>query len=319
MTSVHGKRVAEHGPLQCLRTPADRFAGLNDFDYPIVFSHVGGDVYMAHVEAGPSVGPPIVLMHGEPTWGYLYRHMIGTLADAGYRALAPDLVGFGRSDKPARVADHSTRRHVDWMRGWFDALGLTEAVLFCQDWGALIGLRLVAEQPERFSRVFVGNGFLWTGDEPARLLIGAWRAFARHSPVFPIGVMLQAGTRRWLSRAERAAYAAPFPDARYMAGPRALPRLLPVSQRAPAHRANRAAWASLETFERPFHTCFSDGDPVTRGGAKPFRERIPGAACVPHMSVTGAGHFLQEDAGTPIARFMLEQLTASRPCQSSAR
>ncbi|WP_353222772.1 haloalkane dehalogenase [Salinisphaera hydrothermalis] len=294
----------ERGPLQCLRTPADWFSGLADFDYPVGFTCVGEGVRMAHVEVGPADGPPIVLLHGEPTWGYLYRHMIDPLTDAGYRVLVPDLVGFGRSDKPTRIADHSTQRHVDWMRAWFDALGLTDAVLFGQDWGALIGLRLVAEQPARFSRVFVGNGFLLTGDEPARFLIGAWRAFAQYSPLFPVGAMLQAGTRRWLSRAERAAYVAPFPDPRYMAGPRALPRLLPVSSRDPAHRANRAAWTALETFESPFHTCFSDGDPVTRGGAKPFRERVPGAASVPHKTVAGAGHFLQEDAGEEIAHFM---------------
>lgn len=298
----------ERGPLQCLRTPADRFSGLADFDYPVGFTDVGEGVCMAHVEAGPADGPPIVLLHGEPTWGYLYRHMIDPLADAGYRVLVPDLVGFGRSDKPTRIDDHSTQRHVDWMRAWFDALGLTDAVLFGQDWGALIGLRLVAEQPSRFSRVFVGNGFLLTGGEPARFLIGAWRAFARYSPVFPIGPMLQAGTRRWLSRAERAAYAAPFPDARYKAGPRAMPRLLPVSRQDPAHEANRAAWAVLEAFERPFHTCFSDGDPVTRGGAKPFRKRVPGAASVPHKTVAGAAHFLQEDAGEEIARFMRDCL-----------
>lgn len=297
------------GPPRCLRTPADRFEALPDFDYPVGFTDVGDDVCLAHVEAGPRHGCPIVLMHGEPTWGFLYRHMIGQLAAAGHRVLVPDLIGFGRSDKPVAIAAHSYRAHVGWVRAWFDALGLSDITLFAQDWGALIGLRLVAEQPARFSRVFVGNGFLLTGDEPARPLFAAWQAFARYSPVFPIGPMLQVGTRRWLSRAERAAYAAPFPDARYMAGPRALPRLLPLSPHDPEHAANRAAWASLERFVRPFHTCFSDGDPVTRGGERIFQTRIPGARSAPQTTIRGARHFLQEDAGDTIARFMLAQLS----------
>lgn len=175
--------------------------------------------------------------------------------------------------------------------------------------GAAIGLRLAAEQPPRFGRIFLGNAFLLTGDEPFRPLFAAWRAFARYSPIFPISAMLQAGTRRWLSRAERAAYAAPFPDARYMAGPRALPRLLPLSPSDPAHAANQAAWAALERFDRPFHTCFSDRDPVTRGGAHVFRQRVAGARSAEHTTVRRAGHFLQEDAGDTIARFMLAQLT----------
>ncbi|MGN8158197.1 haloalkane dehalogenase [Salinisphaera sp. SWV1] len=292
----------------CLRTPADRFEALPDFDYPAACTDVGGGVQMAHVEVGPRRRRPIVLMHGEPTWGFVYRSMIRPLAAAGYRVLVPDLIGFGRSDKPVAIVAHSYRSHVGWVRAWLDALGLSDITLFAQDWGALIGLRLVAERPARFARVFVGNGFLLTGDEPRRPLMSAWRAFARYSPVFPVGAMLQAGTRRWLSRAERAAYAAPFPDARYMAGPRALPRLLPLSPHDPEQAANRAAWASLERFARPFHTCFSDGDPVTRGGDRVFRERVAGAGAARHCTVSRAGHFLQEDAGDTIARFMLAQL-----------
>ena len=303
---------------RCLRTPAERLDALPGFDHPAFFTDVGGGLLLAHVEAGPANGPLVVLMHGEPTWSFLYRRMIPLLAAAGYRVLAPDLVGFGRSDKPVAISDHSYRAHIAWVRAWLAALRLSDITLFAQDWGALIGLRLVAEQPSFFRRVFVGNGLLLSGDEPVRPLLKAWQAFARYSPVFPIGTMLQIGTRRHLSRIERAAYAAPFPDARYMAGPRALPRLLPLAPDDPEHADNLAAWASLEGFTRPFHSCFSDRDPVTRGQARVFRERVAGARGATHTTVRQAGHFLQEDAGETIAQFMLACMDEARD-QSSAR
>lgn len=294
-----------------LRTPEERFARLPGYAYAPHYVEVDG-LRMHYVDVGPRRAAPVVLLHGEPTWSYLYRHMIEPLAAAGFRVLAPDLIGFGRSDKPGAIADYSYQRHVDWTWAWFEQLDLSDVTLFCQDWGSLIGLRLVAEHSERFARVFVGNGFLPTGDQKMPWLFSLWRAFARHSPVFPIGSIVQAGSKRWLNRDERAAYMAPFPDKRYMAGVRAFPALVPTTPDDPATAANRAAWESLERFERPFHTCFADGDPITRGAERPLRKRIPGARDVAHTTITAARHFLQEDQGALIARFMLAQMRAGQ-------
>ncbi|ROO24057.1 haloalkane dehalogenase [Salinisphaera orenii MK-B5] len=297
-----------------LRTPEERFARLPGYAYAPHYVEVDG-LRMHYVDVGPRRAAPVVLLHGEPTWSYLYRHMIEPLVAAGHRVLAPDFLGCGRSDKPAAIADYSYQRHVDWAWSWFEQLALTDVRLFCQDWGSLIGLRLVAEHPAAFARVFVGNGFLPTGDARLPLLFRLWRAFARYSPVFPVGALVQAGSRRWLSADERAAYAAPFPDARYMAGIRAFPRLVPVTSDDPASAPNRAAWEALAGFDKPVHTCFADGDPITRGAERALRRRIPGAAEAAHTTIRGARHFLQEDQGATIARFMIEQMRgdARRP------
>lgn len=289
------------------RTPDARFSQLKDFDYPPCYLYVD-DLRMHYVDTGPRDGPCVVLLHGEPSWSYLYRHMIGPLAGAGYRVLAPDLIGCGRSDKPAEIGDYSYAQHVAWMRQWFEHLGLRDVTLFCQDWGSLIGLRLVAEHSDWFARVFVGNGFLPTGDQKLPRIFSLWRRFALHSPLFPVGAILQAGTKRWLSRAERAAYTAPFPDKRYTAGIRAFPGLVPVTPNDPATPANRAAWEQLERFDKPFHTCFADGDPITRGADRALRRRVSGATRAAHTTIRNARHFLQEDQGAAIAAFMLEQM-----------
>lgn len=296
---------------EVFRTPQERFARLPGFGHAPHYVEVDG-LRMHYVDVGPRRGPPIVLMHGEPTWAYLYRHMIEPLAAAGYRVLAPDLIGCGRSDKPAAIEDYSYANHVAWTWAWFEQLELADVTLFCQDWGSLIGLRLVAEHADTFVRVFVGNGFLPTGDQHMPKLFSLWRAFALRSPVFPAGTIVQAGSRRWLSRDERAAYAAPFPDKRYMAGIRAFPALVPITPDDPATPANRAAWESLETFSRPFHTCFADGDPITRGADRALRRRIPGATDVAHTTIRGARHFLQEDQGAAIVQFMLAQMAPAR-------
>lgn len=298
-------------PVQVLRTPEERFARLRGFAHAPHYAEVHG-LRMHYLDVGPSRAAPIVLLHGEPTWGYLYRHMIEPLVAAGYRVLVPDLIGCGRSDKPALIADYSYQRHVDWLGRWFEQLELTDITLFCQDWGALLGLRHVAAHGDRFARVFVGNGFLPTGDAGTSWLLSAWRAFARYSPVFPVGAILQAGTRRWLSPDERAAYRAPFPDRRYMAGIRAFPGLIPMRADDPGAAENRAAWEALKRFDKPFHTCFADGDPVTRGAELLFQRHIPGAAEVTHAVVGRARHFLQEDQGEWIAAFMLAQIKRDR-------
>lgn len=285
--------------MKVLRTPEERFRNLPDYPYVPRYADVGG-VRMHYVDEGPPGEVTVLLLHGEPTWSYLYRHVIAPLCAAGHRVVAPDLIGFGRSDKPLAIADHSYGGHLAWLERWLAALALHDIVLFGQDWGALLGLRLVAAHPERFAAVAVGNGMLLTGQERLPALFQLWRLFARITPVFPAGWIVQSGTRRCLTRAERRAYDAPFPAFRYQAGPRALPRRVPVVPDDPEAVANRWAWERLRTWHKPFLTLFSDGDPITRGIEYPFQRQVPGAAGQPHRRLQG-GHFLQEDAPAAIA------------------
>ncbi|CAM2990522.1 haloalkane dehalogenase [Saccharomonospora xinjiangensis] len=293
--------------VRILRTPEDRFDDLPDFDFPALYADVDhplhGIVRIGYVEAGPPDGPTVLLLHGEPSWSYLYRTVLGALAGAGIRAVAPDLVGFGRSDKPAEVADHTYARHVEWMRAFaFDALDLRDVVLVGQDWGGLIGLRLVAENLDRFAGVVAANTGLPTGDTD---MPAAWWTFhdaVRDAPVLDIARFVQAGCRRRLTGAERAAYEAPFPNETYKAGPRALPSLVPTRPDDEASEANRAAWNTLSVSSLPFLCAFSDGDPITAAMEPILRETMPGARGREHPTIEGAGHFLQEDAGEELAR-----------------
>lgn len=293
--------------MKILRTPDERFANLPDFDYPPRYADVGG-LRMHYVDTGPEDGPVVLLLHGEPSWSFLYRKMIPVFVAAGCRVLAPDLIGFGRSDKPAAVADYSYQRHVDWMQAWLRHVDPHHVTLFCQDWGSLIGLRLVAAGPDRFARVVVGNGFLPTGDERIPRAFKLWRTFAVYSPILPVAGILRAGCRSRLPRAVRRAYKAPFPDRRYLAGARAFPALVPITPDDPASEANREAWKVLEQWHKPFHTAFSDGDPITRGADRRLRERIPGAQQSEHTTIHGAGHFLQEDRGEALAEFVVARM-----------
>ena len=295
--------------MTVLRTPDERFQGLDGYDFaPNYLAVDGGSLRIHYVDEGPRDGPVVLLLHGEPSWSYLYRKMIPPLAAAGARALAPDLVGFGRSDKPAAVGDYTYQRHVDWMGEWLRALDPSDVTLFCQDWGGLIGLRLVAAEPERFARVVASNTFLPTGDAVPSEAFLAWRKFSQEVPVFPTGGIIQGGTARGISDAVRAGYDAPYPDESFKAGARAFPPLVPVSLDDPAAPANKAAWQVLERFDRPFLTLFGDSDPVTAGADRLLQARIPGAAGQPHRTIVRAGHFIQEDAGEELAyeivRFM---------------
>jgi haloalkane dehalogenase len=283
--------------MQVLRTPDSRFEGLPDWPFPPHYAQVtdadGTQLRIAYVDEGPADGPKVLLMHGEPSWSYLYRKIIAPLADAGCRVLAPDLIGFGRSDKPADRADYTYERHVDWMSQWMTGLDLTGITLFGQDWGGLIGLRLVAAFPDRFAGVAVANTGLPTG---AGMTDGfkAWLAFSQSVPQMPIGMIVAGGSARELTPGEIAAYDAPFPDESYKEGARQFPKLVPVTPEHPSVAQNRAAWAVLERFDKPFVTAFSDKDAVTRGGEAVFQARVPGAKDQPHVGLHG-GHFLQED------------------------
>ncbi len=283
-----------------LRTPDERFDALPDHPFAPHYTDVDG-LRVHHVDEGPADAPPVLMLHGEPSWSYLYRHMVPVLAGAGLRAVAPDLVGFGRSDKPTDRAAYSYQAHVDWMARWLEAVDLRDVTLVCQDWGSLIGLRLVAEHGDRFARVVVANGFLPTADRRTPPAFHLWRAFALHSPVLPVGRIVDVGCRRRLSKEERRAYDAPFPDRSYKAGARAFPALVPTSPDDPAVPANREAWAALGRWEKPFLTLFGAGDPILGRADRPLQEHVPGAAGQPHDRLPG-GHFVQEDQGAEIAR-----------------
>lgn len=294
--------------MKVLRTPDAAFAAVTDFPFApryaeITDAHDGTALRVHYVDEGPRDAPVVLMMHGEPSWSYLYRHMIGPVAQAGFRVLAPDLIGFGRSDKPAAKSDYSYARHVAWVRSWIEQLDLRNITLACQDWGSLVGLRLVAEMPDRFAGVVLSNGGLPEGGEPPRAF-AIWRAFSKWSPLFPIGKIVNAGTKRQLSPAEIAAYDAPFPNAKYKAGARIFPSFVPFENNV-ALPDQRKAWAVFERWDKPFLCCFSDGDPVTRGGEDRFIGRVPGTKRQAHTTLKG-GHFVQEDDPQGFVKCILE-------------
>ncbi|ANM31895.1 haloalkane dehalogenase [Acidobacteria bacterium Mor1] len=296
--------------MNALRTPEARFANLPDYPFVPHYVEVDG-MRMHYVEEGPQDAAPVLLLHGEPSWSFLYRFMIPPLAAAGHRVIAPDLLGFGKSDKPARQEDYSYAGHVAWMRSFLEALELRNISLFCQDWGSLIGLRVAAENEERFARITLGNGGLPTGDRPLPAAFKAWQLFAKRSPYFPIGKIIDKGTVQDLSDEVIAGYDAPFPSAKYKAGARAFPTLVPTRPDDPASEANRAAWKAFENWNKPFLTCFSDKDPITRGGERPWQKLVPGASGQPHTTIEGAGHFLQEEKGPELADLLIRFIELS--------
>ncbi|MBX7159462.1 MAG: haloalkane dehalogenase [Acidimicrobiia bacterium] len=302
--------------MDVYRTPDSCFDGLADFAWEPVFTEVpAGDgnqtLRVAHVEAGPPAGPAVLCMHGEPSWSYLYRHMLPVLADAGLRAIAPDLVGFGRSDKPVGTGEYTYARHVDWMLAWLRAVDLTGVTLVCQDWGGLIGLRLVTAEPQRFARVVVANTFLPTGDRHPGDAFLTWRKFSQEVPELPVGAIVNMGCVTDLPAATIAAYDAPFPEEAAKDGARAFPLLVPISPDDPEAGPNRAAWEVLRRWDKPFLTAFSDSDPITRGGDAVFQTEVPGAAGMAHTTITGAGHFLQEERGPELARVVVDLIRAT--------
>jgi haloalkane dehalogenase len=298
--------------VEVLRTPDERFAELPDFPYEPRHVEVDGGLRVGYVEDGPADGETVLLLHGEPSWSFLYRRMIPVLAAAGLRVVTPDLVGFGRSDKPARQQDYSYARHVSWTaEALFARLDLRGVTLVGQDWGGLIGLRLVAEEPERFARVVVANTGLPTGDAPMSEAFLAWQRFAAGATAFDVGRVVQNGTLTELPPEVVAGYDAPFPDDRYKAGARVFPSLVPTGPDDPAAPANRAAWEVLARFDRPFLTAFSDGDPITAGGDRVFRTTVPGARGLDHVTLAGGGHFLQEDVGPELARVVADLVAAT--------
>ena len=296
--------------MDVLRTPDERFQNLPGYPFQPHYLEIpdgeGGHLRVHYLDEGDPEREVVLMLHGEPSWSYLYRKMIPVVVDAGFRAVVPDLVGFGRSDKPSRREDYTYRRHVEWMREWFHRLGLKDINLVCQDWGGLIGLRLAAEEPHLFSRIVAANTGLPTGDYPLGEAFMAWRRYSQEVPELPIGNIIQSGCLTTLPPEVIAAYEAPFPDESYKEGARIFPSLVPVTPDDPAAEDNRRAWEKLRLFDKPFLTAFSDGDPITRGGDILLQSMIPGARGRNHVTIKGAGHFLQEDKGEELAAVVVD-------------
>lgn len=304
--------------MEILRTPDSQFAHITDWPYEPIYTDVSvndgtsATLRIAHYEAGPREAKETVLMmHGEPTWSYLYRKMMKVFVDTGHRVIAPDLVGFGRSDKPTKTSDYTYERHVDWMNQWLTANDFSGLTLMCQDWGGLVGLRLVTANVDRFDRVVVSNtGLPMYGKEPSDAF-RAWQKFSQEVPVFAVGTLVNGGCKSTLSAEEIAAYDAPFPDESYKAGARIFPALYPDGIDHPSNIANKMAWDVLSSFNKPFLCAFSDGDPVTAGGDKAFTRAVPGATGQPHTTIVGGGHFVQEDKGEELAGVINDFMAAT--------
>ncbi len=296
--------------MKTLRTPDDRFLDLADYafdpNYVEIDDSEDGKLRVHYVDEGPRDADPVLLMHGEPTWSYLYRHMIPRFVAAGHRAIAPDLVGFGKSDKPTERGDYTYARHVFWMSEVLRHLNLRNITLFCQDWGGLIGLRLWAEMPERFARIVVANTALPTGDHPMGDAFVSWRNFSQEVPDFRAGRIVFGGTTSKLSDAEVLAYDAPFPDETYQAGARQFPMLVPDRPDDPASEPNRQAWQVIRGLDTPVLTAFGADDRVMAGIDKVFQKLCPGAAGQPHVILPDAAHFLQEDVGQELSDLTLD-------------
>lgn len=297
--------------MRVLRTPEVCFASLPDFHFTPRRVQVAEGLEMAWVEDGPASAAPVLCLHGEPSWSFLYRKLIPVLARAGHRVVAPDLIGFGRSDKPAERTDYTYQRHMDWLTAFVEKLDLRAITLVCQDWGGLLGLRLVAEHPERFARVVAANTFLPTGDLPMPKAFFKWREFSQTTPDFDLGRVVSNGCATPLSPEVKAAYDAPFPSDEFKAGARQFPALVPATPDDPATPANRLAWERLAEFKKPFLTAFSDLDPITRGAELFLQSAIPGALGQPHTTITGGGHFLQEDRGEELAKVVADFIAAT--------
>jgi len=291
--------------MEILRTPDDRFADLADYPYDPNYL-MCGELRIHYVDQGHSDNETVLMLHGEPSWSYLYRKMIPIIANAGHRVIVPDLVGFGKSDKLENQEDYTYQRHVDWMTDLILKLDLRNITLFCQDWGGLIGLRIAAEHEDRFKRMLAANTFLPTGDYHSPDAFIEWQQFSQKTPVFKVGEIITSACVSDLSDDIRKAYDAPFPSEEYKAGARRFPMLVPIKPDDPASNPNRKAWEVLKKWDKPFLTAFSDSDPITRGGDAYFHKLIPGTKGQAHTTIIGAGHFLQEDKGEELAELTVD-------------
>lgn len=296
--------------MEYLRTPAVCFEEIADYNYPenhhIVDKQTGMRMHYLDLSPTDKLKGTILMLHGEPSWSFLYRKLIDIAVKQGYRVVVPDLIGFGKSDKPKQKDSYTYANHLYWLRSLLDKLALNDINLICQDWGGLLGLRLVAEQADKFSSVVAANTFLPTGDERASEAFKRWQDFSQTVPVFPVGDVIQKATTTTLAEATIDAYNAPFPSEEYKMGVRCFPLLVPTSSDNPETENNRKAWKVLEAFDKPFLTVFGDSDPITAGAEKVFQKKVPGCQQQDHMILQGGGHFLQEDVGELLIKAALQ-------------
>jgi haloalkane dehalogenase len=291
--------------MEILRTPDECFSNLKDYPFTPNFIQID-ELRMHYLDEGSPSGNVILLMHGEPTWSYLYRKIIPILSREGYRIIAPDLIGFGKSDKPSAFEDYSYKNHVNWIAKFIQTLDLQNITLFCQDWGGLIGLRVAAENEALFAGIIASNTGLPTGDQPPSEAFKQWQEFSQVVPVFPTGNIVKGASVNTLSAEEIAAYDAPFPEEKYKAAARIFPKLVPTTPDDPASEDNRKAWHVLMKWQKPFLTCFSDSDPITKGGDMILQGMIPGTKGQSHTTIEKGGHFVQEDKPAELAKIILE-------------
>ena len=290
--------------MKILRTPNSAFENLEDYPFEEIYCTVGNDLRLHYLDEGNPAHPVVLLLHGEPSWSYLYRKMIPILINSGLRVIAPDLVGFGKSDKPAKQSDYTYAKHINWIQDLLDHLDLKDINMFIQDWGGLIGLRLLTANPDNFKSVVAGNTMLPTGSVSPPQAFLDWQNFAATSPKFDVATIMQKATTTVLSDEVMKAYNAPFPTDEYKAGARVFPALVPTSEKNPECNNNKDAWKILIQWNKPFLNVFSDQDPITKGGDQVFQKLIPGTKGMDHKTISG-GHFLQEDSGPEIAELMV--------------
>lgn len=291
--------------MTILETPAERFENLPGYPFPPNSKEVGSGIHMHYVDEGNPSAPVALLLHGEPSWSYLYRKMLPILVEGGYRAIAPDLIGFGKSSKPSKLTDYSYQSHLEWLGSLIEQLDLQHIHLFCQDWGGLLGLRLALQMEERFDSIIASNTGLPTGQVPMPKAFQQWREFSQQVPVFPTGKIIDGATATELSTEVIAAYDAPYPDETYKAGARIFPALVPAEATEAEAINNQEAWKKFSQWEKPFLTLFGDSDPITKGGEAYFQKMIPGSKGQPHEIIPQGGHFIQEDQGELLAEKMV--------------
>lgn len=299
--------------MKLLRTADNRFENLPGYSFKpnylkIIDRTENVGIRIHCIDEGDSASQTVLMLHGEPSWSFLYRKMVRPFVEAGYRVVVPDLPGFGKSDKPAKRSDYSYARYVEWMQDWLQAMDLKNIILICQDWGGLIGLRLVAEDPDRFARVVTSNTMLPTGDHSPGDAFIQWQKYSQEVPVFATGQIISKGSVTTLSDAEIAAYDAPFPDESYKEGARQFPTLVPITPDNPESQANRDAWKVLMGFKKPWLCAFGDSDPITAAAAPVIQKLVPGCQGQPHTTLRGGGHFIQEDCGEELSQVVLEWL-----------
>ena len=295
--------------MKFVNTPEERFAKLKDYSFKPHYIDVGGGMQLHYVDEGSTnAAQTVFLLHGEPSWSYLYRKMISVLATAGHRVIVPDLIGFGKSSKPVEMEDYSYQNHVNWTQEILTQLDLANITLFCQDWGGLIGLRLAAMHRERFSRVAIANTSFPMGVDLSKIspAFMQWREYSIKTEKMNVGKVLQMSTVSKLSEETVAAYWAPFPDKEYMAGAKIFPSLVPLEKDDPECIINKKLWKEVWlSWEKPFLTLFSDKDPMFSGHERFYQKHIPGAKGQPHQVIVNGGHFLQEDKGEEIATILV--------------